>query len=89
MITSSGSHASPISYTSNESLSLFNFVKYELELWRELVCDFIKAKSKTPSEQWIVMGNSIGGLLTLMVTEQLQDEGKVGKRGQSLRWSSL
>jgi hypothetical protein len=34
---------------------------YSLELWEELLLDFIQAQSRTPSERWVIMGNSIGG----------------------------
>lgn len=36
-------------------------VAYSLELWEELLLDFIEAQSKGAQEQWVVMGNSIGG----------------------------
>lgn len=42
-----------------------------------MLTDFITDKSRDKQEQWVVMGNSIGGLLTLMLTESLQDGGKV------------
>lgn len=42
-----------------------------------MLTDFIGEKSRTPEEQWVVMGNSIGGLLTLMLTEGLQEGRKV------------
>lgn len=63
------SHAAYASYPS----SCFVFVKYSLELWQEILTDFIKEMSLDPTEQWIVMGNSLGGLLTLMLTESLQE----------------
>jgi alpha-beta hydrolase superfamily lysophospholipase len=49
---------------------------YSLELWLELLLDFIKDQSQ-PKDSWVVMGNSIGGLLTLMVTEALQGTGTI------------
>ncbi|CAN0256021.1 unnamed protein product [Ectocarpus sp. 12 AP-2014] len=52
-------------------------VEFSLELWQEMLTDFISDKSRGESEQWVVMGNSIGGLLTLMVTEGLQEARKV------------
>lgn len=45
-----------------------------------MLVDFIEAKSRDASEQWVVMGNSIGGLLTLMLTEQLQEGRKASIR---------
>lgn len=42
-----------------------------------MLTDFISDKSRGASEQWVVMGNSIGGLLTLMLTEGLQEARKV------------
>lgn len=42
-----------------------------------MLTEFITEKSKDASEQWVVMGNSIGGLLTLMLTESLQGGRKV------------
>ncbi|CAN0392315.1 unnamed protein product, partial [Hapterophycus canaliculatus] len=48
-------------------------VEFSLELWQEMLTDFINEKSRTAQEQWVVMGNSIGGLLTLMLTEGLQE----------------
>ncbi|CAN0021466.1 unnamed protein product [Pylaiella littoralis] len=52
-------------------------IEYSLELWQEMLTDFIAEKSGDEKEQWVVMGNSIGGLLTLMLTEHLQEERKV------------
>ncbi|CAN0401342.1 unnamed protein product, partial [Ectocarpus fasciculatus] len=52
-------------------------VEFSLELWQEMLTDFIGDKSRGVSEQWVVMGNSIGGLLTLMLTEGLQEARKV------------
>lgn len=52
-------------------------VTYSLELWQEMLGDFIDAKSAEESEPWVVMGNSIGGLLTLMLTEKLQEGKKI------------
>lgn len=49
------------------------YCKFSLELWEEMLTDFINDKSKDKLEQWVVMGNSIGGLLTLMLTESLQE----------------
>ena len=51
--------------------------QFSLELWQEMLTEFIIEKSKEASEQWVVMGNSIGGLLTLMLTESLQGGRKV------------
>lgn len=42
-----------------------------------MLTDFITDKSRDKAEQWVVMGNSIGGLLALMLTERLQDGRKV------------
>lgn len=42
-----------------------------------MLTDFIADKSRDEEEQWVVMGNSIGGLLTLMLTESLQAGRKV------------
>eukprot|EP00904_Undaria_pinnatifida_P000299 jgi/Undpi1/1026/HiC_scaffold_10.g04490.m1 len=52
-------------------------VEFSLELWQEMLTEFITEKSRDASEQWVVMGNSIGGLLTLMLTESLQGSRKV------------
>ncbi|CAN0362478.1 unnamed protein product [Ascophyllum nodosum] len=52
-------------------------IEYSLELWQEMLTDFIKEMSRDSSEQWIVMGNSLGGLLTLMLVESLQEGRKV------------
>ncbi|CAM9422958.1 unnamed protein product, partial [Ectocarpus sp. 6 AP-2014] len=52
-------------------------VEFSLELWQEMLTDFISDKSRGATEQWVVMGNSIGGLLTLMLTEGLQEARKV------------
>lgn len=54
--------------------------QYSLELWQEILGDFIDAKSREASEPWVIMGNSLGGLLTLMLTEQLQE----GKKASEL-----
>lgn len=64
-----------LSYRGSSRLS--TRAQYSLELWQEMLTDFIGEKSRSPQEQWIVMGNSIGGLLTLMLTEGLQGEQKV------------
>lgn len=53
------------------------YCKFSLELWEEMLTDFINDKSTDKSQQWVVMGNSIGGLLTLMLTESLQEGHKV------------
>lgn len=42
-----------------------------------MLTDFIGEKSRDEREQWVVMGNSIGGLLALMLTEDLQEGRKV------------
>lgn len=55
----------------------FEQTQYSLELWQEMLTDFIAEKSGDEKEQWVVMGNSIGGLLTLMLTEHLQEGRKV------------
>lgn len=47
-----------------------------MELWQDIVIDFIKAMSSSPEEQWVVCGNSIGGLLSIMVTSTLQNKVK-------------
>ncbi|CAM9680741.1 unnamed protein product [Discosporangium mesarthrocarpum] len=52
-------------------------VEYSLELWQEMLLSFVDDMSHTPGEQWVFMGNSIGGLLTLMLTEALQKEERV------------
>lgn len=54
--------------------------QFSLELWQEMLTEFITQKSRDASEQWVIMGNSIGGLLTLMLTESLQGDRKVGAR---------
>lgn len=54
--------------------------KFSLELWQEMLTDFIEEKSRVPTEQWVVMGNSIGGLVTLMLTESMQEGQKVRKK---------
>lgn len=54
--------------------------KFSLELWQEMLTDFIHDKSRDPAERWVVMGNSIGGLLTLMLTESLQEKRKARGR---------
>lgn len=43
-----------------------------------MLTEFIGEKSRNEKEQWVVMGNSIGGLLALMLTESLQEGRKVG-----------
>mmetsp|Transcript_37381 Transcript_37381/g.48087 ORF Transcript_37381/g.48087 Transcript_37381/m.48087 type:complete len:379 (+) Transcript_37381:61-1197(+) len=48
--------------------------EFSMELWQEVVVDFIKEFSKNPEEQWVVCGNSIGGLLSIMVTSTLQEK---------------
>lgn len=42
-------------------------VEYELELWRDQLVDFMQEVD--PEAEWVVGGNSIGGLLSLMVTQ--------------------
>lgn len=49
-----------------------------------MLTDFIADKSRDKEEQWVVMGNSIGGLLALMLTESLQDAGKVSERERGI-----
>lgn len=36
-------------------------VEYCMELWEELMLDFIQKMSRSEGERWVVMGNSIGG----------------------------
>ena len=50
----------------------FQNVTYSVELWKDLVVDFIEEKSQNPNEKWILCGNSLGGLITLYVTSLLQ-----------------
>jgi pimeloyl-ACP methyl ester carboxylesterase len=52
---------------------------YSIELFTELLVDFIQTMSsqQTGNQPWIVAGNSIGGLCSLNVAQQLSDD-KVG-----------
>ncbi|CAM9205920.1 unnamed protein product [Choristocarpus tenellus] len=52
-------------------------VEYSLELWLELLLCFVDDMSANKGDKWIFMGNSIGGLLTLMITEALQRDERV------------
>lgn len=47
-------------------------VEYGLPLWRDLLCDFVKAMGE--KEKWILVGNSIGSLASLMAAELLGPE---------------
>lgn len=47
-----------------------------------MLSEFIEAKTRSASEQWVIMGNSIGGLLTLMLTDSLQEARKVSQLGE-------
>lgn len=42
--------------------------EFNLDLWASLCVDFINAFSEKPLTKWAVMGNSIGGLLSLLIT---------------------
>lgn len=53
-----------------------------------MLTEFITEKSRDASEQWVVMGNSIGGLLTLMLTESLQGSRKVRRGTERERTSA-
>lgn len=49
-----------------------NSVTYSLELWQELVCDFIDAQNE--KKAWSLIGNSIGSLVSLMSAKELGPE---------------
>uniref|UniRef100_A0A0G4HA88 AB hydrolase-1 domain-containing protein n=1 Tax=Chromera velia CCMP2878 TaxID=1169474 RepID=A0A0G4HA88_9ALVE len=56
-------------------------IKICLELWRDQIRDFIETMSKThkdPEKRWVIAGNSIGGLLTLMTADALGDRMAAG-----------
>jgi len=50
---------------------------YSIELWVDLLCDFVKDMSasanRSNDEKWVVCGNSIGGLCSLGVTSKMRD----------------
>lgn len=48
-------------------------VEYSLELWRDLVIDFVNAVG-APTKKWAFVGNSIGSLVSLMVVETLGED---------------
>ena len=45
---------------------------FELELWRDQVLDFLR-EMEGEQGKWTIMGNSIGGLLSLLVSEAVPD----------------
>lgn len=47
-------------------------VTYSIELWTELVCEFVEAIN--PTRKWSFVGNSIGSLVSLAVAERLGKE---------------
>lgn len=47
-------------------------VEYGLPMWKDMICDFIAAKSQT--EKWTLVGNSIGSLISLMVASELGEK---------------
>ncbi|CEL92275.1 unnamed protein product [Vitrella brassicaformis CCMP3155] len=49
-------------------------LSYTLELFSELLVDFIRDKSRFPGEKWVVGGNSIGGLISMMTAQTLKDD---------------
>jgi len=51
-------------------------VEYSIELFVQLASDFIRtmqASAVVPEQQWVVAGNSIGGLVSLGVAEELKE----------------
>jgi pimeloyl-ACP methyl ester carboxylesterase len=68
-------------------------LNYTVELWVELICDFWAAKINQPA---VFVGNSIGGLLTLMILAQhpeisrggilLNPAGGLNHRPDELNW---
>lgn len=48
-----------------------NDVTYSLELWRDLVVDFISAQTAMADRKWAFYGNSIGSLISLMAADRL------------------
>ncbi|EKU21798.1 alpha beta hydrolase fold protein, partial [Nannochloropsis gaditana CCMP526] len=70
-------------------------VDYELELWRDLLVDFMQEMeargTASTTHGWTVGGNSIGGLLTLMVAvargaETVKGWGLTSFREEELPW---
>jgi pimeloyl-ACP methyl ester carboxylesterase len=50
-------------------------VEYSIELWGELLVDFVRSKSveKPNSLSWVIAGNSIGGLCSLLVSATIPE----------------
>jgi pimeloyl-ACP methyl ester carboxylesterase len=50
-------------------------VEYSIELWGELLADFVRSKSgeEPNSLSWVIAGNSIGGLCSLLVSATIPE----------------
>mmetsp|Transcript_25259 Transcript_25259/g.36204 ORF Transcript_25259/g.36204 Transcript_25259/m.36204 type:complete len:390 (-) Transcript_25259:384-1553(-) len=48
-------------------------VEYCIELWGELLSDFIRSQSNETPKRWVIAGNSIGGLCSLLVSATIPE----------------